>query len=162
MPGHLTSGSSMHPVLSRPLRSACKGPQADWALPLGNLNSRTHHKPFDGIPRLDCYADADFTGLYHRDDPQDPAGACSRTGFVITLGKNPILWKSKLQTKMATSMMHAEYVATSTAMHSLVHLRHIHGQIVSTLGLPFDKKSNISLVFEGNQACLSLATNNPP
>ena len=119
-------------------------------------------KPFDGIPRLDCYADADFAGLYHRDDPQDPAGARSRTGFVITLGKNPILWKSKLQTETATSTMHAEYVAASTAMRSLVHLRHVHGQIVSTLGLPFDKKSNISLVFEDNQACLSLATNDPP
>ena len=119
-------------------------------------------KPFKGIPHLDCYADANFAGLYHRDDPQDPAGARSRTGFVITLGENPILWKSKLQTETATSTMHTKYVAASTAMRALVHLRHVHGQIVDTLKLPFDKKSNISLVFEDNQACFQLATNDPP
>ena len=90
-------------------------------------------KLFKGIPCLDCYADADFTGLYHRDDPQDPAGARSRTGFVIMLGENPILWKSKLQTETRTSTMHTEYVAASTAMRALVHLRHVHGQIVDTL-----------------------------
>ena len=32
---------------------------------------------------VDCYADADFAGLWGYVDPQDPIFARSRTGFVV-------------------------------------------------------------------------------
>ena len=34
---------------------------------------------------VDCYADADFTGLWGHEDPQDPICARSRTGFVVIM-----------------------------------------------------------------------------
>ena len=47
---------------------------------------------------VDCYADADFAGLWGHEDPQDRIFARSRTGFVVTFANCPLLWVSKLQT----------------------------------------------------------------
>eukprot|EP00956_Cyclotella_meneghiniana_P017551 scaffold28812_cov78-Cyclotella_meneghiniana.AAC.4 len=59
-------------------------------------------------PRVDCYPDAGFAGLYGHEDFQDPHCARSRTGYVILAFGCPILWKSKLQTEIALSTMEAE------------------------------------------------------
>ena len=104
----------------------------------------------------------DFAGLYSREDPQDPTSACSQTGFVIQVGENPVFWASHLQTEMANSTMAAEYIATSAAMKALIFLCQLHQDISSTLQLPFDPESNISTIFEDNQAALLLATADPP
>ena len=45
---------------------------------------------------VDCYADADFVGLWGHEDPKDPICAGSRTGFVVTFSNCPLLWVSKL------------------------------------------------------------------
>ena len=45
---------------------------------------------------VDCYADADFTGLWGHENPQDPICARSRTGFVVNFVNCPLLWVSKL------------------------------------------------------------------
>ena len=58
---------------------------------------------------LDCYADADFAGLFSSSDPDDPKSVESRSGFIlITLGKIPVSWSSKLQSETALSTMEAE------------------------------------------------------
>jgi hypothetical protein len=46
--------------------------------------------------------------------------AISRTGFLITFAKFPLLWGSKLQTEIALSSTEAEYVALSTATRAMV------------------------------------------
>jgi len=58
--------------------------------------------------------------------------------------------------------MSAEFIAMSTAMWSLIHLHNLHHEVVKELELPWTKDSLISTVFEYNQACLILATNDPP
>ena len=62
---------------------------------------------------VDCYADADFVGLWVHEDPQDPIFARSRTGFVLTCANCPLFWVSKLQTYISLSTLHSEYVALS-------------------------------------------------
>ena len=57
---------------------------------------------------VDCYADADFAGLWGHEDPQDPICARSRTGFVVTFANCYLLWMSKLQTEIALSTLHSE------------------------------------------------------
>jgi len=116
----------------------------------------------EGIPTLDCWVDADFAGLYSKEDSKDPTSVRSRTGYVITLGGNPVVWHSKLQTEIALSTMSAEYIALSAAMRSLLHLRNVHHEVVKELGLPWTKESSISSVYEDNQACIILATTDPP
>ena len=49
---------------------------------------------------VDCYADADFAGLWGHENFQDPIYARSRTGFVVTFANCPLLWVSKIQTEI--------------------------------------------------------------
>ncbi len=46
--------------------------------------------------KIDCYPDADFVGLWLRDDKQDPHCVRSRTEYAIHLTYCPVLWISKL------------------------------------------------------------------
>ena len=64
--------------------------------------------------------------------------------------------------EIALSTMSAEYIALSTVMHSLIHLRNVHHEVVKVLKLPWSKESSISTVYEDNQACVILATTEPP
>jgi hypothetical protein len=72
--------------------------------------------------KLDCYADADFAGMFTSSDPHDPKSVKSRTGFVITLGSIAVTWCSKLQTEIALSTMESEYIALSQAMRTSLPL----------------------------------------
>ena len=72
---------------------------------------------------VDCYADADFAGLWGHEDPQDPICARSRTGFVVTFANCTLLWVSKLQTYIALSTLHSEYVALSHYVIALLPLK---------------------------------------
>jgi hypothetical protein len=111
---------------------------------------------------LHCWVDADYAGLYSKEDPHDPTSCRSRTGYVITLGENPVFWSSRLQTETADSTMAAEYIAASAAMKTLIYLRRVHIEISQTLALPYDSDSNISVIWEDNEACLKLSTADPP
>ena len=41
---------------------------------------------------VDCYADADFAGLWGYENPQESICARSRTVFVVTFSNFPMLW----------------------------------------------------------------------
>ena len=74
------------------------------------------------VPRVNCYPDANFAGLYGHEDAQDPHCARSCTGYVILAFGCPVLWCSRLQTEIALSTMEAEYVTLSTACKDLLSL----------------------------------------
>lgn len=112
---------------------------------------------------LDCYADADFAGLFTSSDPHDPKSVKSRSGFVITLGSIPVSWASKLQTKTALSTMEAEFISLSQALRVLLPVCISLDEMSISLSLKNEPHSSIkSTIFEDNQACLSLATSDPP
>ena len=92
--------------------------------------------PSDSL-KIDCYPDADFAGLWTRDNKQDPRCVCSRTGYVINLANCPVLWKSKLQTEIALSRMEAEYVALSASCKDLFPIIDVTQEICSTFGSHF-------------------------
>ncbi len=56
--------------------------------------------------KIDCYPDADFAGLWNRDDKNDPHCIRSQTGYIICLSDCPVLWISKLQMSRATDFDH--------------------------------------------------------
>jgi hypothetical protein len=108
---------------------------------------------------IDCYVDADFAGLHGRDPDYEPSSAKSRTGYIITLGGCPILWKSKLQTEISLSTLESEYSALSASMRTLIPLRSLLSEVVAALRLPPQFKSTIRCrVFEDNNGALLLAT----
>jgi hypothetical protein len=57
---------------------------------------------------LDLWCDADFAGLWGREDPQDPLCVRSRSRILITYGDTSVFLSSKLQSKTAISTMEAE------------------------------------------------------
>jgi hypothetical protein len=54
--------------------------------------------------------------------PNNPTTARSRTGYVIQFAGYPIVWASKIQTKIALSVTEAEYIALSTAAREILPL----------------------------------------
>ena len=84
---------------------------------------------------VDCYAVADFAGLWGHEDPQDPICAISRTGFVVTFSNCPIFWVSKLQKKIALSTLHSEYLALSNSIRTLLPLKSLTKEVIDNFGI---------------------------
>ena len=106
--------------------------------------------------QLDLWVDADFAGLWGHESPDSPMSVYSRTGYVITLGNVPIIWKSKLQTEIALSTMEAEYIAASTAMRELLPLRETFASVTTAMDIPNVPVSTASSVWEDNEACWAM------
>lgn len=128
---------------------------------LGTANRGLIIRPTQEM-NLDCFVDADFCGVFNLEDGHDPRSVRSRTGFVITLGDVPVLWKSKLQPQIALSTMEAEYIALSTALRSLLPLKEVLFSMAKALKIEITPNSQISKVWEDNHAAEILATTHPP
>jgi len=107
---------------------------------------------------LTCYVDADFAGLHKREPDEEPTSAKSRTGYLITLGGFPILWKSHLQTEISLSTLEAEYSALSSCMRTLIPLRATLLELLNALNIPGQAPTTFRCtVFEDNNGALLLA-----
>jgi hypothetical protein len=107
---------------------------------------------------IDCYVDADFAGLWPRENKVDPVCVKSRTGFAVCVANCPVVWTSKLQGVIATSTMEAEYSALSMAMRDLLPLRELLISLSPSLGGSDRHRSTFrTTVHEDNQGALSLA-----
>ncbi len=114
--------------------------------------------------KIDCYPDADFAGLWNRDDVQDPHCVCSRTGYIINFANCPVLWKSRLQTEIALSTMEAEYVALSTSCQDLFPLINATKEICSIFKVDLVVKETVNMhikVHEDNDGALALGKLEP-
>ena len=107
---------------------------------------------------MDCYVDADFARQWAKENPEELPCVRSRTDYLFTLGGAPVLWSSKLQTEIALSTMEAEYIAASTALRSFIPLKAKMTEINKALNLPSNDASQLSIVWEDNQAALQLAS----
>jgi hypothetical protein len=129
----------------------------------GTMDEGIIIKPDMSNLAIDCAVDADFSGNWNLKDAEDPGGVISRTGFLLFFAGVPVLWKSVKQDLIALSTQESEYIALSTAMRSLVHLRALMADIRSKFDLAHGSKiSTISTVFEDNRAAKILATTDPP
>lgn len=108
---------------------------------------------------LNCFVDADFAGLYRREPDDSPSAVKSRTGYLITLGGCPLLWKSQLQSEIALSTLEAEYAALSYSLPTLLPLYDLVTETAKVLCLPLSLQATIcARVFEDNNGALLLAT----
>ena len=89
------------------------------------------------------YCDADFAGLWNTENKDDPVCVKSRTGIILTLGGIPIQWSSKLQPEIATSTMHAEYVALSQGMRELIPVKRQVDEICEVLEVIRDEETKL-------------------
>jgi hypothetical protein len=107
---------------------------------------------------VDCYVDADFAGLYGSEPDGNPVSVKSRTGYIVFVGNCPCIWKSQLQTEISLSTAQSEYVALSQAMRVLIPMRTMLMEINGILRLPNQTPTIACRVFEDNNACRILAT----
>ena len=63
-------------------------------------------------------------------------------------------WHSKLQTEIATSTMHAEYIALSTGMRELLPVKTILKEICEVLQIERHDDTRVTKVFEDNEGAL--------
>ena len=112
---------------------------------------------------LECFADADFAGLWGAEDSDDPHCVKSRTGFLIMVNKCPIMWASKLQTEIATSTIQAEYIALSTACRDVIPLKRLIEEVTSCCSLKSTNKPVLkTTIYEDNEGALKLANTELP
>jgi len=117
-------------------------------------------KPGDHEFNLDLYVDADFCGLFGREDPRNPESVKSRTGYIITLCGWPIVWKSHLQSHLSQSTLEAEYSALSSSLRVFIPLRRLIEDMIEKTNYKQLKDSRLhATVFEDNQSTYFLATN---
>ena len=109
-----------------------------------------------------CYVDADWAGNWNKNRPNDPAGALSRTGYVIMYAGCPLVWGSKMQSLVALSTTEAEIIALSTALREVIHLQNLLEELRdSGFPIPFSKAQVQCRTFEDNAACIEVATSEP-
>ena len=142
---------------------------AKYLKQIGRYLKRTEDKGMqinpmrDGKLHMECYADADFAGLWGQEDAHDPHCVRSRTGYIIMLNKCPILWKSQLQTEIAMSTMEAEYVALSAACRDVLPLIRLTTELGNRYGLSRDGTPSIkTTIYEDNEGALKLANTELP
>ena len=114
---------------------------------------------------INAYSDTDYARMYGIEDPTDPTSCRSRTGFLVTLEGNPLIWSSKLQSLVTVHTMEAKYITLSKMVKHVIFLRDIHAEIMSqckSLKLPNIGKTEITTMFQDNQATRTLAATNPP
>ncbi len=111
---------------------------------------------------IDCYPDADFSGLWTRDNKHNPHCVHSRIGYVICLSNCPVLWKSKLQTENALSTMEAEYVALSTSCCDLFPLIDITNKLCTALQIEMQAETHMHIkIHKDNVGALILGKLEP-
>ena len=106
---------------------------------------------------LELFADADFAGRINATNTEDPASACSRTGFVIKCAGCPIIWKSKIQTENALSAAESECVALSTVLKETTPTMHFLKEIGALIDVASCDKIMKCTVFEDNNGAIELA-----
>ena len=108
---------------------------------------------------IDAYVDADFAGLYSREPDHLPAAAQSRTGYVISIAGCPTLWKSQLQSEIALSTTHDEYVALSQCMRVVLPLIDTVRAVLSAVHSKLLVSTTFHAeVFEDNNGAQTIAT----
>eukprot|EP00957_Ditylum_brightwellii_P202898 15332305-Ditylum_brightwellii.AAC.2 len=109
----------------------------------GTQNDRLIVSPSKDL-QINCFADADFIGLYRVEDHQDTTSVKSRAGYVLTFVRCPIQWVSKLQTKIALSMLHGEYVALTQSLGNLLHVKALITELMAGMGTDMKKLEFVS------------------
>ena len=94
---------------------------------------------------VDFYSDADFAGLWGHENLQDPFGYRSGNWFVVTFTNFPLLWVSKLQTEIALSILHSQYVALTHYVRELLPLKPLIKEVIDNLGTDSEKLKFVSI-----------------
>jgi hypothetical protein len=124
-------------------------------------NKGTIAKP-TGSLLIDCYIDPDFASLYSKDPDASRSSAKSRLGYVITLGRVLLIWKSQLIQEICLSTTFAKYNSLSQALPVVLPICSLILELAEPLCVPQEIRATIhARVFEDNNGAYLLATTHP-
>ena len=105
------------------------------------------------------YADADFSGGYHKGHTNDPNTAKSRSSYYILYEGCLISFTPKLQSEITLSTTEAEYICLSQAMRTMKVLMRFFKELEKHVKDFRSSKPNCQCKsFEDNNGALHLAT----
>ena len=108
---------------------------------------------------FEVYADADFSGGYHKGHTNDPSTAKSRSSYYILYEGCLIYFTSKLQSEIALSTTEAEYICLSQAMRTTKVLMRFFKELEKHIKEFESSKPNFKCkAFEDNNGALHLAS----
>ena len=113
------------------------------------------------IIKVDAYPDAELSGMYGHQDPNDPVWAKILTVSIITFYDCTILWVSRFQTETTLSAMEAETIAIDYCCWELFPIINITQYLVKAVFLPSGVPSMNMFVRKDNAGALILARNLP-
>jgi hypothetical protein len=99
------------------------------------------------------------TGYHPKETASDDEDtAKSRTGYVIMFAGCPLIWSSKLQTKIALSSTEVEYIALSTATREIIYFIEFL-QEAKAKGTPInvDSAAVHCIIFKDNSGAIEMA-----
>ena len=100
---------------SSPKKSHTKAVLHLCAYLAGTRDKGLHLKPNN--KSMECWVDSNFCSLWDKECAEyHKMTACLRSGYAITYAGVPIVWASKLQSKVALSSTEAEYIALSEVL----------------------------------------------
>ena len=79
---------------------------------------------------------------------------------MVTFSNCTLLWVSKLQTEIALSTPHSEYVALSHYVRALLTLKSLVKEVIDNLGIDYEnlKFVSSSTIYEDNNGAIVMAT----
>ena len=79
---------------------------------------------------------------------------------MVTFSNFPLLWVPKLQTEIALSTIHSEYVAFSHSVRALLPLKSLIKEVIDNLGIDIDNLRFVSssTIYEENNGAIVVAT----
>ena len=87
---------------------------------------------------IKCYANADFSGAWCREDAYQVGSVLPRTGYIIKFANCPIVWVIKMLTEIALSTTETGYISLIQSMRDLIPLINIMLEVSSVFGMKFD------------------------
>jgi hypothetical protein len=116
-----------------------------------------YHLQQDRSKGVEVYVDANFAGGWSSVDSDNADNVLSRTGFIVCYANCPLIWCSKLQTKVALSTAKAEHIAMSHALWETIPIQNLVKE-VSCIFLLLDFITDFCItVHEGNISAISMA-----
>jgi hypothetical protein len=106
---------------------------------------------------VDVYADADFAEEWSSVDADYADNMLSRTEVITCYANCPLIWCSKLQTKIALSTAKAEYIAMSHALWDTIPIQNLVKKVSCIFLLPDPITDFCIMVHEDNLSVVSMA-----
>ena len=110
----------------------------------------------DKSKSVETFVDASFSGDWNQSWSEESTSVMSRTGYVMMYANFPIIWCSKLQTKITLSTTESEYVALSHSLKGVIPLLALLKKLKEVIPREESIPKVHCSVFDNNKRCTDM------